>query len=322
MGEDELSTAFNESLTKILVCPSDLSDLCIRNGSLTCKAGHQFSVEDGIPVFTDMVRREPIPHNMEPCRHSNTNSGIEPFVDDWLVNTNGNLYRRARGRLLRYPIPNWPFRKGDGQVLLDIGCGWGRWSIAAARAGFCPVGFDVHVDAVAAAARISRQLRIQADYICGNAEHLPFRPGSIDVLFSYSVLQHLDRSKVHRFFQEAARVLKPQGTCLVQLPNALGLYNMLLQAKRGFRDATSGTFEMRYWSWAQIEETIHSAGLRNLRICTDGFFSQNAQLSDLDLLSFAGKLVVLTSYAGRKISSFLPILTRLADSIWVEARVP
>jgi ubiquinone/menaquinone biosynthesis C-methylase UbiE/uncharacterized protein YbaR (Trm112 family) len=312
----------NERTIEILACPLDQSELRVHDSALACKSGHQFALENGIPVLTGAVRRESVPSNMEPCEQRGSDEEIDHFVNDWLVNTNGNLYWRARGRLERYPIPAWSFERSKGQVLVDIGCGWGRWTIAAARAGFYPIGIDVHIDALAAATRVSQQLGIHADYVCGDVEHLPLRPASVEMLFSYSVLQHLDRGKVVGFFREAARVLKPRGMCLVQLPNASGLYNVLRQARRGFRDARSGTFEMRYWSQAQIREAIASAGLQNVRIRADGYFSQNPQLSDLDLFSLSGKLVVLASCAGREASRFLPILTRLADSFWVESQAP
>jgi hypothetical protein len=135
-------------------------------------------------------------------------------------------------------------------------------------------------------------------------------------------LQHVDRAKVLRFFQECSRVLKPHGLCIVQLPNVFGLYNILLEAKRGFRDAKLGTFEMRYWSKTGIRDAVERAGLYDLEIRADGFFTQNPQFSDLDLLSPAGRLVVLASYAGRRMASVFPVLTRLADSLWIKTRAP
>lgn len=312
----------SSQFTNILACPADHTDLQIQNGRFTCDRGHQFAVEQGIPVLTDEVRREAIPGNMEHCQSQNQDDSVDPFVSDWLVNTNGNLYWGARGRLRRYPIPNWPFAGGSGQVLVDVGCSWGRWSIAAARAGYNPIGLDVHIDALAAAGRVSRQLGVQANYVCGDIEHLPFQVRSIDVLFSYSVLQHVDRAKVLGFFRECSRVLKPQGLCIVQLPNVFGLYNILLEAKRGFRDAKLGTFEMRYWSKTGIRNAMESAGLHDLEILADGFFTQNPQFSDLDMLSPAGRLVVLASHAGRRAAGVLPVLTRMADSLWIKARAP
>jgi ubiquinone/menaquinone biosynthesis C-methylase UbiE/uncharacterized protein YbaR (Trm112 family) len=311
----------SEELTKILACPLDRRDVRVKDETLICDGGHVFPIENGIPIFTDAVRREAVPKNMGPVRSDPNQDGIvDAFVNDWLVNTNGNLYRRARGKLKRYPIPVWPLPPGTGQIVLDVGCSWGRWSIAAARAGFAPIGLDVHIDALAAAGRASRQLGVNAIFVCGDIEALPLPAKSVDVVFSYSVLQHIDRLKVGRFFEEVARVLKPGGVCLVQLPNAYGIYSVIRQAKRGFRDAATGTFEMRYWTHAGIRRAIEKAGLRNLQFSADGFFSQDPQLSDLDLLSPAGKLIVVASHAGRKAANILPVLTRVADSLWVRAQ--
>lgn len=309
----------NSNLLQVLACPWDHTALRACEDTLACEHGHKFAVDEGIPVFAGSPRREPTPQNMEACKDSGQHGPIDKFVDDWLVNTNGNLYWRARGRLRRYPIPQWPFAGGAGKLLVDVGCSWGRWTIAASLAGFIPIGLDVHMDALAAGGRVTQQMGVGADFVCGDADHLPFHSGSVDLLFSYSVLQHLERSAVNRFFSEAARVLKPHGVCIVQLPNAFGLYNIVRQLKRGLRDARPGTFEMRYWSRPKIRQAVEEAGLENLTIRTDGFFTQNPQLSDLDLLSFPGRLIVLVSHAGRRAAALFPVLTRLADSLWIEA---
>lgn len=312
--------SLNDDLLGILACPFDHTSLVIQQENLVCASSHCFAIEDGIPMLARRVRRELIPRNMEPCTHVDEGKGIDPFVDDWIVNTNGNLYWNIRGRLPRYPIPRWPLGSGDGKLLVDLGCSWGRWTISAARAGFRPIGMDVHLDALSAAARVSQQLGIGADFVCGDGEQLPFVSGSIDVVFSYSVLQHLDRAIVGRIFREISRVLKPGGTCLVQLPNASGLYNLMKQAGRGFREANPESFEMRYWTRTEIRKAVEGAGLQRLAIRADGFFSQNPQLSDLDLLSAAGKAIVLLSHAGCKAADAIPVMTRLADSLWIEAQ--
>jgi 2-polyprenyl-3-methyl-5-hydroxy-6-metoxy-1,4-benzoquinol methylase len=304
-----------------LVCPRDRARLRASHGWLECERGHRFPEEQGIPVFADQVRREPVPANMEPCRHTGS-ALVDAFVSDWIVNTNGNLYRRVRGKLPRHPIPEWPLDQSHQGLLVDLGCGWGRWSIAAARAGLSPIGVDVHIDALAAAARVARQFRVEAAFACADAECLPLASASVDVVFSYSVLQHLEKEKAARVIHEAARVLRPGGICLVQLPNANGLYNLTRQAGRGFRAARPGTFEMRYWSSSEVCRTLESAGLTGVTMRADGFFTQNPQLSDLDLLSLGGKTVVLASHLLCRASRALALLGHVADSIWVQAEKP
>ena len=209
---------------------------------------------------------------------------MDPFVNDWIVNTNGNLYWSSRGKLPRYPIRSGRFPRemerrsstldvaGDGGVLpqraRDIApsvwtCTLMRWRLAG---------------------RVSKQLGVRAYFVCSDADHLPFRSQSVDLVFSYSVLQHLERSIVYRFFGEVSRVLKPGGMCLVQLPNRFGVVSVLQQLRRGFREARTGTFEMRYWSRREIEEAVRGAGLSTPHVRADGFLSQNPQTSDADIL--------------------------------------
>jgi len=311
-----------DELLRILACPEDHERLRYLDGGLVCEKGHRFNFEQGIPVLTEHARRERTPSNMNACPAPITGEPVDSFVNDWVVNTNGNLYWRARGHLRRYPIPDWPFAAGEGKVLVDVGCSWGRWTVAAARAGYRPIGIDVHVDALAAGSRVCRQLNLEASFVCCDVARLPFQAASVDVLFSYSVLQHLDRSKVLNALSEFSRVLKPGGTCLFQLPNRFGVFSALRQARRGFREAASGTFEMRYWSRPEIRVAAERAGLRGLSFRADGFFSQNPQLSDLDLLSPAGKLIVLASHAGRQAANHLSALGWIADSLWIEAHAP
>lgn len=311
-----------ESFLQLLACPADRTRLCSQEDALVCTKDHRFAIENGVPVFSGHPRREAVPLNMPPCPPTDKEGGgqhVDAFVNDWIVNTNGNLYWRVRGRLPRYPIPNWPFGRGEGKRMLDIGCSWGRWCIAAARAGFRPIGLDVHIDALAAAARVSTELRADADFVCADADVLPFESRSVDLVFSYSVLQHIEKARVRKAFREIARVLKPEGRCVIQLPNSLGPLSLIQQAKRGFREARRGSFEMRYWSRREIRETLHEEGLRHVQIHADGFLSQNPQVSDLDLLAPGGKLIVLASYSGRKAADALPFLTRFADSLWIEA---
>lgn len=324
------TNSLSESLLRVLACPRDHSPLQIQDAAFSCAQGHKFSIEQGVPVFAEHPRREPVPLNMPPLAQTGDSrppaqaqsQTIDTFVNDWIVNTNGNLYWRTRGRLPRYPIPAWPFGEGRGRILLDIGCGWGRWSIAAARAGFHPIGLDLHIDALAAAARVSRQLDAHADFLCSGIDEFPLVSRSVDCVFSYSVLQHIEKTVVLRGFREIARVLKPGGTCIIQLPNKIGLVSIAQQLRRGFREARPDSFEMRYWLHAEIRRSLEAAGLRDVRIRADGFFSQNPQLADLDLLSMAGKALVLASYAGRKLAAALPALARVADSLWIEACAP
>ncbi|GEM_PF-4423915 len=244
----------------------------------------------------------------------------DTFVNEWIVNTHGNLYWHLRGHLPRYPIPEWPGRIAGkrGEVLIDIGCGWGRWTIAGARAGYEAWGVDVHLDALWAAKRVARATKVEADFVCSEAAQLPFKSGSVDFVFSYSVLQHLDRQTTGEALREIIRILRPGGTYLVQLPNVYGMMSAVRQARRGFRDGRPGTFEMRYWKRRDIRTAFENAGARSIFFRPEGFLLQNTQRDDIDLLSGAGAAAVRLSCLLRRATEWFPVLGRVADSLWIE----
>lgn len=307
------------TLFDLLYCPLHAAKLRDEQTRLVCEAGHEIAVENGVPIFAEKPRMEEKPLNMPPLPPRTVPERVDAFVDDWIVNTNGNLYWPARGRLPRYPIPQWPARSGGGQVLVDLGCGWGRWSIAAARAGFSACGVDVHLDALRAAKRVSSELGVSADFVCCDVSRLPFQAGSVDFVFSYSVLQHLEKPKVKDVLKRIAFILRTGGTCLVQLPNAFGLVSLWRQLSRGFREPPADTLAMRYWTRGAITRAFREAGFGRVRIFAEGFFVQNTQREDLDLLSKQGAAAVLASCALRRAGNAIGPLGRIADSLWVEA---
>ena len=241
---------------------------------------------------------------------------VDEYVRQAIVKTHGNLYRRAR--LTRYPIPVFPFGPGNGRSLVDIGCNWGRWTIAASRAGYRATGIDLSKKALAAARRIAAQLGADADYVVGDARRLSFPDDSFDVVFSYSVLQHLPKDDVRLVVKELGRVLKPGGQALIEMPNARGVLNLVRQAARGFSEGAGG--DVRYWTPAELRETF--AGLGSVDLLADGFLTINPQLSDLDLLPPAARLVVRVSDVLRRASLRAPVLVGIADSVVVRVQAP
>jgi SAM-dependent methyltransferase len=238
---------------------------------------------------------------------------IDSYVERSIVKTHGNLYR---GRpLTRYPIPSFPLGPGDGHALLDVGCNWGRWTIAAAQAGYRATGLDPKEKAVAAARRVAEQLGVEADYVVGDARQLPFPDDSFAAVFSYSVLQHLAKADVRTAVAEIGRVLRPGGTAWIEMPSRHGLLNLTRLTTRGFREGSGA--DVRYWSPSELRETFGAIG--PVELLADGFFTLNPQPSDLDLLHPRHRVVVRLSESLRRASLRAPVLVRFADSVVVRA---
>lgn len=228
------------------------------------------------------------------------------------------MYRSLVGRLSEYPIPTLRFQpESPRERLLDIGCNWGRWVVAASRQGFRPVGIDRSLSAVNAARRVAAQLGAAAHFVVADARHLPFRSGSIDATFSYSVLQHMEKSDARLAMREASRVLRSGGRAVVQMPNGLGLRSLYHQARRSFRRARGN--EVRYWHPAELRQAFE-ADIGPSTLSVDGYLSLNAQPTDRHLLPRRFRWVVDVSEALRQISGRVRWLADLADSLYVTSR--
>jgi len=236
-----------------------------------------------------------------------------------VAGTNGLAYKHLVGRLTEYPIPELRLPKASGDLLLDIGCSWGRWSIAAARLGYLPIGIDPRFEPVLAAKRVALQLGLKALFVVADARALPFRAGTMDVAFSYSVLQHFSDTDVETTAAQMARVLKPGGRSLVQMANVWGVRCLYHQARRGFRNASG--FEVRYRSIARLREMFtRRIGPSQLKV--DCFFGLGIQGSDIRMMPAWLRIVFRASGFLRRVSGSFPQLLYVADSVYVESRKP
>ncbi len=299
-------------LEQNLVCPYDGQSLSWAATAAACPGGHRLPVVHGIPVA---LRNDIAPtHHLWRTTAADIDrlaadaaaaiapepGVVEPFVEKWLVGMCGNLYRGCATPLPRYPIPEPRLPDGQGGMFLDVGANWGRWSLAAARRGYRAIAIDPSLEAALAGARIARQLQLPVTFVVGDGRYLPFRDNCIDTTFSYSVLQHLDKEVVRTVLREMGRVTRLHGTVRVQVANVLGLKQLLNHADEWIRrtaNLLAGRrrppygFRIRPWTPSELRRTISSI-LGPPSLTADGFFSLDAQPSDIDLLSPRRGLVV------------------------------
>lgn len=316
-------------LMNILVCPRD--KLCLREegDDLVCERGHRYAVIEGIPILLvseaqqthiEGARALLLAESRDVASLPQFQIGdgeVDPFVRAAIGATNGNLYGHLVGNLKEYPIPQLRLPDGQGKLFLEVGCNWGRWCLAAAAAGYRPVGIDPSLKAIRAARRVARQLGVEAIYIVGDSRFLPFRAEVFDQVFSYSVLQHLSKAHARESLREIRRVLRIGGDALVQMPNVFGIRCLYHQLRRGFREGED--FEVRYWRPAELLSAF-SSNVGPAEISVDGYFSLNVQPSDLRLLPAKYRAVVHTSEALRKLSQNFPPLVKVADSLYISCR--
>ena len=320
----------NNWLRSHLVCPRDKERLELEDERLICSNNHIYPIVDDIPIMLvddaetthgyiaktlDQVSAN-APLFAGSDSEKGDNGDVDDFVQAEIPYTSGILYIPLQHKLTRYPIPEFRMETGNGENLLDIGCNWGRWSIAAAQKGYRPVGIDPSLDAVLAARRVSRQLGTETNFVVGDARFLPFADNAFDIVFSYSVFQHFSKENVSLSLDEVARVLKRNGKTLLQMPNKFGIRSFYQRWRRGFTEGDG--FEVRYWTPSELMKTFEEK-FGVTKMTTDCYFGLGIQKSDIDLLPLRYKMVVLSSDILRKVSRVFSPLTKVADSVYLES---
>ena len=116
---------------------------------------------------------------------------------------------------------------GPGDLVLDLGCGFGRHAFEAARRGASVVALDAGPDEVAQV-RGTFGAMIEAGELSalhpatavqGDALRLPFADGTFDRVIASEVLEHIPDDVAA--MRELARVLKPGGAMAVTVPRWL-----------------------------------------------------------------------------------------------------
>jgi len=113
-----------------------------------------------------------------------------------------------------------------GLVVLDVGCGGGRHTFAALKAGAHVVALDAEraeLDTVAgmvAAMRAADEVTagVRQGGVAADATRLPFADGSFDRVIASEVLEHIRDDETA--LAEFARVLRPGGLAALSVPAA------------------------------------------------------------------------------------------------------
>jgi len=153
---------------------------------------------------------------------------------------------------------------GPGDLVLDLGCGFGRHAFEAARRGASVVALDAGPEEVAQVrgtfAAMIEMGEIAQDHpataVQGDALRLPFPDGTFDRVIASEVLEHIpDDSAAMR---ELARVLRPGGSMAVTVPRCgPEVINWALSDE--YHDTPGG--HVRIYRRSTLERRLSAAGL-------------------------------------------------------------
>jgi SAM-dependent methyltransferase len=107
----------------------------------------------------------------------------------------------------------------EGARVLEVGCGAGSLVSQLAAAGYRYFGCDLSLRMAVGAVRRAEAAHVAHGIACADAEALPFRKGSVDLVIAVGVLEYLPSPL--RFLEEAARVLRRGGRLLLSVPSSV-----------------------------------------------------------------------------------------------------
>ena len=264
-------------LLDLVVCPdchgalrldaSDWHDDEVRSGTLTCPGGHAFPIAGGIPRF--------VQHELDADQARTRDSFGHEWTTLYPAHGHTGAERQAeRDIFLEYTrtIPS-DFR---GKLVLDAGCGNGRYARLANDWGARVVGVDI-----SAAVDVAHQnLADRADVTVVQADlfKLPFRPDTFDAAYSVGVLHHTPDAR------GAFRRIQP-------LVKAGGFFSIFIHGQ-GNRALYAVNRALRRWSSKASYRTVWNFCL---------VLTAAGKL--LEKIKFVGPVVYL---AGRQVMFFSP----------------
>lgn len=195
------------SLLNIVRCPACRGQLAARpdqkdgdevvSGDVVCvQCGGAFPIRRGVPRFVM------------------SDSYTDAFSFEWNVHRTTQL-DSSTGRtdsLDRFATSlGFPLSELDGKLVLDVGCGTGRFAEIALKSGATVVGVDLSRAVDAAYTNIGTHPRmhiIQGDVFC-----LPLARDTFDVIYSLGVLHHTPDCR--QAFEQLPPYLKPSGKVVI-----------------------------------------------------------------------------------------------------------
>jgi len=163
----------------------------LQTGELTCPQGRCFPVLGGIPRF--------VPHD----------DYAASFSLQWTIHRATQLDGDIPGESEATFWQKTRFGRADlaGKLVLDAGCGMGRFAQVAARHLAEVVGIDLSLAVESAAANLEKEPR--AHWAQADLTRPPFAPGTFDLIYSIGVLHHTPDTRAA--FMSLVPLLRPGG---------------------------------------------------------------------------------------------------------------
>lgn len=200
----------NKQLLNLLACPTCLSELDLKiyegdqeyiaHGEFTCcGCRKKFEIKDDIPFFSPLIQHDGVKNQQETYStwwddYHDEESIVDPTSRNFFYNS------------LRIKSEEM-----EGKIVLDAGCGNGRFSyvVSFARPQLL-VAFDISSGLLHAKKAISKHNpTANVAYVQGDITRPPFKKEVFDIVFSWGVIHHTPDTK--KTFKTLSKRVKERG---------------------------------------------------------------------------------------------------------------
>jgi len=166
--------------------------------------------------------------------------GAKPWTDADFYETGRLDWQEFRERWENYGLTK--------EACLEIGCGAGRMTRSLAEDFAKVYGIDVAEGMIAYA---RQHMPPNVELFVTDGVTLPVADLSVTAVFSVIVFLHFDKKEyAAAYFKEFARVLKPDGSIMIQLPLHIWPTNTKMSIRKAFGAAMESYMGMRRWKGA------------------------------------------------------------------------
>ena len=315
---NRLTDKYIKIINKICSCPICNSKIVASKDKIVCTSCNaHFQVKYGVPILINPNIKESTHHSYKEFTIgknylAKNKYNVNKVIANYTASTNGNLYKDKEIKVII--IPNIDLQiTTRKKILLDIGCGWGRWCFAAAKKKYTSIGIDTNLELLIAAKEYAEDNNIDAVFIYADALNLPFKRNIFDIIFSFSVLQHFPKKDFFSVLSKTNKFLKKKGLFRFQIMNFFGI--MCLYRNFIYRKKAQKYFYPEYYS---INEITNFSKKYYSKITSENcsFFTQ-ARFTDFSIFTTKEKIIMCFVFLINAFAKILPFMKFFADNIYI-----
>lgn len=114
---------------------------------------------------------------------------------------------------------------GHGNTLLDVGCGYGRYSLAFAKTSIKVTGLDASDVLISEAKRLAKGMRVSVEWMLGDMRNIPFENqfDGVTLIDAFGFFE--DDSDNQKVVQQMSKTLKPKARLVLIVANGARILN-------------------------------------------------------------------------------------------------